>query len=306
MAIFEREPWACYYFDTLTDQDKAILPTDDVAAWEFFPQYRWVYDKLRVAESQGLEAGPHGVRPPRFPIFSKPVINSRGMGKDSRVFMSSEAYDAGMTPGHFWMTYLRGRHIITDLAIVNGKIAWHRHVEGMPGIVGTFDYWHVLPYSIPDLDAYLGNWIGRHLGDFTGMMNIETIDNRIIEAHLRATFQWTDLYGGTAWVEAIARLYREKHWDFVQPPLQDGYSIVLFGPHGRRYSYPDPGLRETLLALPEVSNLYYSFDEKLPPEYHSMPPGGFRLAVINCQDLGVGRSVRRQLMQEFGLVASIA
>lgn len=306
MAIFEREYWACFYFDSISDEDRARIPTDDVYAWEKFPQHRWVYNKLMIAESQGLECGPHGVQPPRFPVFSKPMMNLRGMGKDSRVFMSSEAYQAGMTPGHFWSTYLRGRHISTDLAVVKGKIAWMCHAEGMPGIVGTFDYWHILPYSIPDLDAWLSSWLGRHLSDFTGMLNIETIDNRIIEVHLRAAFQWTDLYGGAAWVEAIAGLYRDGVWHFTGETISDSYSVVLFAPHGRRYQFPAPAIREEILKRPEITNMYYSFDEKLPPEYHSMPPGGFRLAVINCRDLATGRSVRRQLMQEFGLVASVA
>lgn len=306
MAIFEREPWACFCFETLSPEDQAILPTDDVAAWEKFPEHRWVYDKLRIAQSQGLEAAPHGVRPNRFPVFSKPIMNLRGMGRDSRVVMSSEAYDAGMVPGHFWMTYLRGRHISTDIAVLGGKVVWSRHAEGMPGIVGTFDYWHLLPYAMPDLDVYLSSWIERNLGDFTGMMNIETIDNRIIEVHLRSAFQWTDLYGGAAWVEAVAGLYRDQKWTFKQPPIVDSYSVVLFGPHGRRYQYPPEELRRKTLEIPGISNIYYSFDEKLPPEYHSMPPGGFRLAVINCTDLVVGRGVRRQLMQEFGLVASVS
>lgn len=306
MAIFEREPWACFYFDTVSPADQERIPTHDVAAWTMFPQHRWVYNKLLIAESQGLECAPHGVTPPRFPVFSKPITNLGGMGKDSRVFMSAEAYEAGMTPGHFWSTYLRGRHISTDLAIENGKIKWSRHTEGMPGIVGTFDYWHLLPYSIPDLDAYLTSWIDRHLSGFTGMMNIETIDNRIIETHLRAAFQWHDLYGGTKWVEAVAGLYRDGVWRFDNPPIKDGYSVVLFGPHGRRYRYPDPAIRTKIMATPGISNVYYSFDEKLPPEYHSMPPGGFRLAVINCHELAVGRTIRRQLMQEFGLVASVA
>ena len=48
-------------------------------------EHRWIYDKLAVALSQGLDAAPHGVMPPRFPVFSKPIMNLRGMGSGSQV-----------------------------------------------------------------------------------------------------------------------------------------------------------------------------------------------------------------------------
>ena len=50
-----------------------------------FRQQRWIYDKLAVALSQGLDAAPHGVMPPAFPVFSKPIMNLRGMGTGSQV-----------------------------------------------------------------------------------------------------------------------------------------------------------------------------------------------------------------------------
>jgi hypothetical protein len=31
------------------------------------------------------------------------------------------------------------------------------------------------------------------------------------------------------------------------------------------------------------------------PGDHAMPPGGFRLAIVNCHDLAAGRAVRRAL-----------
>ena len=35
-------------------------------AWAWFPRQKWVYNKLSIAESQGLECGPHGLEPPAF------------------------------------------------------------------------------------------------------------------------------------------------------------------------------------------------------------------------------------------------
>ncbi len=61
------------------------ISTEDPDSWEWFPQHRWIYDKLAVALSQGLQAAPHGVMPPSFPVFSKPIMNLRGMGTGSQV-----------------------------------------------------------------------------------------------------------------------------------------------------------------------------------------------------------------------------
>ena len=47
----------------------------------------------------------------------------------------------------------------------------------------------------PGLESYCRDWIRTYLPDYTGMLNIETIGGRIIEAHLRFADQWPDLYG---------------------------------------------------------------------------------------------------------------
>ena len=94
------------------------MPTEDADAWLWYPGHRWVYDKLAVALSQGLEAAPHGVMPARFPVFSKPIVNLRGMGTGSRLIESAAEYRQALTPGHFWMTHLEGEHVSTDMALV--------------------------------------------------------------------------------------------------------------------------------------------------------------------------------------------
>src|SRR5664279_118519 len=106
MPIIERDVWRRQYFADVRCADNVFIPTDDVRAWPLYPVHRWVYDKLTVALSQGLEAAPHGVMPPRFPVFSKPMINLRGMGAGSRAIVSEDDYRTALTGGHFWSTLL--------------------------------------------------------------------------------------------------------------------------------------------------------------------------------------------------------
>jgi len=296
MPICEADPWRLQYFAHV--ETPARIPTEDSDAWEWYPRHRWVYDKLQVALSQNLEAGPHGTAPPRFPMFSKPIMNLKGMGAGSCVINSRAEYEASYTPGHFWVTLLSGRHVSSDVAVVNGASHWWGHVTGTPAGEGTFDYWTVHAEPDAEIEARCGAWIGKHLGGYTGMLNLETIGGTIIEAHLRFADQWPDLYG-RGWVEAVVRLYEQGIWEFAAPERRGGFSVVLFGPHGKRYRHPPPALLSELKHSPGISSVQITFHEDRPPERHSMPPGGFRLAIVNGFELEPALKVRERLRDYF-------
>src|SRR5258707_2508951 len=132
MPICEADPWRLQYFERAACPPDVNIPTEDSDAWLWYPDHRWVYDKIAIALSQGLDAGPHGVPPPRFPVFSKPIINLKGMGVASRVLSSQAEYEASLTPGHMWMTLLDGRHVSSDVAVVDGEPRWWRHATENP------------------------------------------------------------------------------------------------------------------------------------------------------------------------------
>jgi hypothetical protein len=75
--------------------------------------------------------------------------------------------------------------------------------------------------------------------------------------------------------------------------------VVLFGAHGRRYQQVDPSVVESLRKIPGVSSIQITFHQDKPPELHTMPPGGFRLAIVNVWDLEVGLRVRKDLALRF-------
>jgi len=143
----------------------------------------------------------------------------------------------------------------------------------------------------------LGDRLRANLRGYTGMVNFETIDARIIEVHLRFSDQWPDLYGA-GWTAALVRLYAEGVWDYPDEDRRDGYSVVLFGPHGLQYWHPDPELIAELLKAPDLTSIQITFHEDKPPRAHSMPPGGFRLAIVNGWDLEAGMQLESDL---FGL-----
>jgi hypothetical protein len=232
MPICEADPWRMQYFEGADCPPGVNVPTEDADAWEWNPEFRWIYDKIVIARNQGLDAGPHGTLPPSFSVFSKPIVNLKGMRVDTRIIHSAADYALHQTSGHMWMIMLEGRHVSTDVAIVGGEPRWWRHVTGQSAGEGTFDHGTVHADREPEIERYCGEWIARHLRGYTGMLNIETIGGRMIEMHLRFSDQWPDLHG-PGWVQALVGLYAAGRWDFADDDRREGYSVVLFGPKGR-------------------------------------------------------------------------
>ena len=49
--------------------------------------------------------------------------------------------------------------------------------------------------------------------------------------------------------------------------------------------------------MPNVSSVQITFHEDKAPEHHAMPPGGFRLAIVNALTLEAGQAGRDRLRQ---------
>ena len=238
MPIVETDPWRTQYFSGVACPDHVVIPTDDQLAYQQFPQHRWIYNKLLICETQGLDNAPHDIMPRQFPVFSKPIYNMRGMGSGSKIVESPEQFRAAVQPGHMWMPLLGGEHVSTDAAVIDGEPVWWRHTIGKTIQQGMFDYWVILGESKPEIEGYCGDWLRRHFRGYTGCVNFETIGTKIIEAHLRFADQWPDFYG-PGWIDAVVDLYASGRWNYRDENRRTGYSVVLFGAHGPRYKKPD-------------------------------------------------------------------
>ncbi len=294
MPIVEHDPWRQQYFDGIACPADVDISTDDTDSYVWYPEHRWIYNKLLIAETQGLACAPHGILPGSFPVFSKPIYNLRGMGMETRVFNSAEEYLAERDPGHMWVELLSGEHLSSDVAVVRGKATWWRHVVGKPGPHQTFDYWSVLAQRRPAVEAYCAEWIAEHFKGYTGMMNLETIGGKIIEGHLRFADQWPDLYGA-GWLDALVRLHVDGAWAYEDADRRDGYSVVLYAAHGAIHRHPPAELVAEIRGGEQISSVQITFHEDKPPEQHAMPPGGFRIAIVNCWDLQAGIEARERL-----------
>lgn len=298
MPFHVRDPWRFQYFTGVSCPNDVDIAVDDIDCWEWFPEYRHIYDKLHVARSQGVACGTRAELPPRFPVFAKPRVNLHGMGLGSRVIRDAADFSAHMTDDMMWMALFTGPHISTDCAVVQGKVVWIRHAEGFPLTGAMFKHWIVKAADDIELTAFLTAWVARELPRYSGMINIETIGGRIIEAQIRFADQWCDL-NGAGWLEAVVGLYQHGVWKFDDSKRRDGFSVPLFAAHGEVPNHPTPSVQARLRAMPGVASVQITFHETIPGEDHFMPPGGFRLGIVNCWDLQVGFAARAELAKAF-------
>lgn len=297
MPICERDPWRFQYFENVSCPPDVNIPTDDIDSFEWFPQFRWVYEKVKIARSQGLPCGLASEVPAEFPVFAKPNINLKGMGLNSGIVHNRNEFDQ-LPSGQMWMPLFKGEHVSTDCAIANGEVRWMRHALGFPWHEGMFTHWVIETGQRIELESFLSNWIERHMAGYSGMMNFETIGGHIIETHLRFADQWCDLYGRD-WFDALVKLYAEGVWAFENHSPVEGYSIPLFAQHGQVPPHPPQDLQSEIRGMQGVSSLQITYYEFKPGEAHPMPPGGFRLALVNCTDFSAGLEARKKLAAAF-------
>jgi hypothetical protein len=298
MPFHVRDPWRVQYFEHVPCPADVHIPIDDIDCWEWFPEYRYIYDKLHVARSQNVACGTADDVPEHFPVFAKPRVNLKGMGLGSRVIRSSADFAAHMTPDMMWMELFSGPHISTDAAVVRGKVEWLRHAEGIPWHDGMFQHWIIHTQDDGPLTRRLVQWIARELPRYTGMINIETIGGRIIEAQIRFADQWCDLYGRD-WFNAVVMLYGEGRWPLLHHGMREGCSVPLFARHGNVPPHPTAEQQAKIRALPHVSSLQITYHEAKDGKSHPMPPGGFRLGIVNGWDLQACLSAREELARLF-------
>lgn len=162
-------------------------PEYDCVAWEKYPQHRHLFNKLELSLRLGYTAGPGGVPVPQDGHYVvRPIYNLSGMGAQAhRKFIKGDVYD-NAPPGHFWCEYFGG-------AVTTIDYEW-QSVDGHTTLVPVFAARGVR--ASHDLQRFSG-WkkiqppcwplpaVTAALTDVP-RINIEYIDGKIIEIHLRA------------------------------------------------------------------------------------------------------------------------
>jgi len=178
----------------------ANLIDEDYQAWELYPEHHWIFNKLEVALKLGYQAAPACVPLPRvsrttlFKTIIRPIYNLYGMGIGAKTRIFRPMIDnefiinhSFIPPGYFWCEYFEGIHYSIDYKRTNSPNGSYFVWEPFCAMIGEksednltkFTKWTCIEPPMLELPNFL--WDINNV-DF---LNLECIDNKIIEIHLR-------------------------------------------------------------------------------------------------------------------------
>ena len=158
---------------------------DDKDVWASCPtEYLWIYDKLILARKNGYLAGPAGIAVPKPAHYIvRPITNIRMMSRGASKQWLTPA-DTDLVPdGYFWTECFEGRHTSVDFhyGIQHLAVEGFRDSDRLDRL-DRFCRWERI------VDKYKFPQVLGDLWRLTPWVNVEYVDGKIIEVHLR----WND------------------------------------------------------------------------------------------------------------------
>lgn len=201
------------------------IPTNDTDAWKKYPQYRWVYNRLELAQFQFVENAPLPIKPSKYPIIVKPIINLYGMGLNIKKINNEKEFDKIWYNNNFWMEFFEGEQYSYDLIIRNGKIEYHACFHGIKNkkYDGVFQYWVSVERDIPNIAHKLVN---DKMKEYTGCLNVEMIGENMIECHLRMGD--IDIFPTFDILKGVIAIFEGKEYDWSIVNTDPVYFIPLW------------------------------------------------------------------------------
>lgn len=269
--------------------DDVIIPTTDDSAWEYFCNHNWIYDKLLLSQLNDIPCAPYGVYPTEYPVIVKPITNLLGGGTGSRKVSNEEELEKYLLPGFFWMNYFEGDHLSFDCIVKEGKVIHMEVFEGHKLRDGMFDYWETITEEVDSARINkIVKWTRTHLSDYTGCLCCETIDDNIIEAHLRMGD--LDRLMNVSLMENIINIYKGQSWNYKQRGYKKYYLFTLFGPHTLKAR-----LKDTIISEVSEKCVFFQLDPETGASAN--PPSGKRLLVFGTWDKEEGIKIRNYLIK---------
>ena len=157
---------------------------EDKDAYLLYSHHREWFNKLWFSEYMGYDCGPGGI-PPRESgwYIVRPIMNIRGMGLGARrVYIESNDHSI-VHPGEFWCEWFEGTQYSVDFVWSNGS--WVQRscyrAERDVSNLSKFKKWVRYEHKVFSLDDRFDCLFD------VGEINVEFIDDRPFEVHLRTS-----------------------------------------------------------------------------------------------------------------------
>lgn len=165
------------------------VPMYDILAYEKYPKYNYVYDKLWIAKSCGLECGElknlHK-KDVTYPIFIKPrwghkTASSKGCYKIKKY---EDVIPFLKDDDMMWSEYIDGKEGMTDFIVLNGEVKWQMTLVYSDAQNGFIDEWKSIDMKHKPLDEVI-TWVEDNMKGYSGILNVQYRLDKIIEVSLR-------------------------------------------------------------------------------------------------------------------------
>jgi hypothetical protein len=165
------------------------IPKFDQPAFDQNPKHQFVYDKLFIAKSQGMKCGElaelaHAGT--AFPVFIKPRYGHQtASSRDCyKITTSKELAPHMKKPNMMWSEFVDATEGMTDFVLVQGQIVYQLSYVYSKKQNGFADDWkYVSPDTKPPVEVV--QWVLLHMAGYTGAVNVQYRDVKIIEVGLR-------------------------------------------------------------------------------------------------------------------------
>lgn len=210
------------YTDRFTTKLTSKMPFFDKQCYYRYPRFKHVYDKLWIVKSQGLPAGRLEKLKGKedkvvYPIFIKPRWGHLS-ASSKNCFKVSSAEELRLYVDYknmMWSEFIDANEGMTDYILLKGKIVHQLTYIYSEKQNGFSDDWkYISPESTPP--SIITEWVNQHMTDFTGVVNVQYRDAKIIEVGLRFARAGAYLVSteNSALITNINNIFIKKEWNY--------------------------------------------------------------------------------------------
>lgn len=156
--------------------------TEDYQAYKKYPRHRKWFNKLWLSETLGYHCGPSGIYPDQSGWYIvRPIMNLSGMSVGAEKKYIEQDDRSKVQPGYFWCEWFEGNQYSVTFEKIGGRwlqtSCWrgHRNIDELY----KFKKWTRCDHKnfvLPEIFEALFE---------LDLINVEFIDDRPIEVHLR-------------------------------------------------------------------------------------------------------------------------
>ena len=199
------------------------VPIFDGQAKKKYPEYDYVYDKLWIANNQGLESGTleeilKKKNASKFPIFIKPRWGDK-TNRSKGCYKINSYQELEVHKGKkeiMWSEFINGREQMTDFLLWDGKIVYQITYLYSKTQIEFVEIWKYIDENTKP-PKNIEKWVLTYMKNYSGIVNVQYRNNLIIEVSLRPARggSYIKCTKNRNLVNSINKLYSDNKWSMM-------------------------------------------------------------------------------------------